>query len=739
MVKIKESAHLAPDGTINLEAWLQHATGQRSKQDMQLIRHASVLTQLTGEEKPALTGISCLQQGLTMAEILLDLELDKESIAAALVYNAVRHGDLSLEDVKEHLGDVVAKLVRGTIQMDAIGNLPSLNEENHAQLENTRKMLLAMVEDMRVVIIKLAERTTIMRFLGSLDEKTAKQIARETMDIYAPLANRLGIGQLKWELEDRSLRYIDPKAYLEIANNLQERRIERASYIENIVRQIKEALQADGLTEFDIAGRAKHIYSIYRKMRRKKLPFQELYDLNAVRILVNSIEDCYKALSIIHGLWQPIAKEFDDYIATPKPNGYRSIHTVIVGPHAKNIEVQIRTHTMHQESEHGIAAHWRYKEGGQQKAGYEAKIAWLRQVLAWQKEMVKTGSNATPDPNHASVLDDRVYIFTPTSEILEMPHGSTPLDFAYYIHSEVGNRCRGAKVNGTIVPLTYTLTTGEQVEILTSREPNPSRDWLNPHLGYLKTARAKAKVHHWFKLQDYDKNFAEGQLLLERELQRLAIQEIDHEKIAAKLHFKNSKDMLAALGCGDLRMAQILGAIQIQIDQAKKEQEFNEPIVPIRAPSKTPHTGINIAGVDDLLTHPARCCKPVPGEPIMGFITRGRGVAIHRKDCLNLLNLTTTQQGRLIEVDWGMNSDAYPVDIIVEAIDRSGLVRDVTTIISNEKINIVALTTRTSKAENMAQISLTIEIPDLTILSKVFDKLKHMPNVIAVRRQVAGK
>lgn len=735
MVKIKESPHLAPDGSINLEAWLQHTTQRRVKQDMALIRHALVLSQLTGEDRPSLTGVSCLQQGLTMAEILLDLELDKESVAAALVYNGVRYGDLSLDDVREHLGETVAKLVRGTIQMDAIGTLPDLSEENHAQIENARKMLLAMVEDMRVVIIKLAERTAIMRFLEALDENTAQQIAKETMDLYAPLANRLGISQLKWELEDRSFRFLNPKAYSHIAGFLHETRIDRENYVRAVIEQLKNNLTAAGLHDFEISGRAKHIYSIHRKMQRKKLHFDELFDLNAVRILVTDIEDCYKALSIVHASWQPIAKEFDDYIATPKRNGYRSIHTAVIGPQEKKVEVQIRTFSMHQESEHGVAAHWRYKEGGQQKAGYEAKITWLRQVLAWQKELVKSG--ASIDPQHTTFMDDRVYVFTPAGEIVEMPQGSTPLDFAYHIHSEVGHRCRGAKVNGTIVPLTYMLNTGEQVEILTTREANPSRDWLNPHLGYLKTARAKAKVHHWFKLQDYDKNISLGQNILDRELQRLGIANaVNTEKIAAKLHFKNPQDMLAALGCGDLRLAQVLGAVQLEIDQLKKEQEASvAPAVPLKTPSKTTGSGINIAGIGDLLSHTARCCKPIPGEPIMGFITKGRGVAIHRKDCANLMNLTTTQQGRLIEVDWSSAAQAYPVDIVIDALDRPGIIRDVTTVLANEKLNIIALNTVTNRTENMAHITLTVEVPDLNSLSKIFDKIKHVPNVLTARRQ----
>jgi GTP pyrophosphokinase len=733
MVKVKDSSHIAADGSINLEAWLQHISAARAMHDIALIRHACVLSQLAGEDKPVLTGVSCLQQGLTMAEILLDLHLDNDTIAAALVYNSVRYADLSLDDVREHLGPTVAKLVQGAIQMDAMRALPGLTAENHTQLENVRKMLLAMVEDMRVVVIKLAERTAIMRALDVFDEAKRRRFADETMAIYAPLANRLGIGQLKWELEDLALRYIEPAAYREIAGLLKERRIEREEYIEAVVRQLKDALKKAHVPQFEISGRVKHIYSIHRKMLRKKLSYDQIFDLNAVRILVSTVEDCYSALSIVHGLWKPIAAEFDDYIATPKPNGYRSIHTAVIGPNNKTVEVQIRTQQMHKESEHGVAAHWRYKEGGAQKAAYEAKIAWLRQVLEWQKDLVKTG--IAVDATHTAVLDDRVYVFTPTGEIVELPQGATPLDFAYHIHSEVGHRCRGAKVNGTMVPLTYTLNTGEQVEVLTAKQSNPSRDWINSHLGYLKSPRAKAKVHHWFKLQDYDKNVGEGQTMLDREMQRLAVGETDFEKVAHKLHFKTKKDMLAALGGGDLRTVQVLNAIHAQLEITKKPEETITTI-PLRAPSKTLPSGINIAGIGNLLTHTALCCKPVPGDAVLGYITQGRGVAIHRQDCHNMLNLPDANRARVVDVDWGGGAaDFYPVDIYIYAYDRPGLVRDITTLIANEKLNLIALTTAIDKNANIAHVSVTIEIHDLSALSNLFDRIRHIPNVIDAQRQ----
>lgn len=735
MVKVKEFPHLSPDGTINVEAWLQHAAKQYSKTDMAIIRHASVLAKLAGEERPTLTGISCLEQGLSMAEILIDLQLDAETIAAALVYSSAHLAGLSSEDIRDHLGENVTKLVRGTIQMDAIRTMHSIEGKDHSHIENIRKMLLAMVEDMRVVLIKLAERTSIMRTLDVFDEKTCYGIAKETMEIYAPLANRLGIGQIKWELEDRSLRYIEPIAYKEIAGLLHETRIAREKYIQDFIDLLSAQLTANAVTHFEVNGRVKHIYSIYRKMLKKKVGFSQLYDLNAVRVLVDTIEDCYAALGAVHSTWQPISHEFDDYIATPKPNGYRSIHSAVVGPENKNIEIQIRTYQMHQESEHGVAAHWLYKEGKQQKAGYEAKIAWLRQVLSWQKELVKNEA-ASAEISQPVIMDDTVYVSTPAGAIIDLPKGSTPLDFAYHIHSEIGHRCRGAKVNGNMVPLTYQLNTGEQVEILTGKNPNPSRDWLNPHLGYLISSRAKAKVHHWFKQQDYDINFVDGQAAIEREIQRLALPNVDLEKVASKLHFKNPKDMLAALGCGDLRMAQVLGAIQVLIEISKKTTaDTSNVAVPTKAPTKPRGTGISIAGVGNLLTHTAGCCKPLPGDDIVGFITQGQGVSIHRKDCRNILSLSDEKNARLFEVDWQTNTaDAYPVDIAVQALDRAGLVRDITTLIANEKLNLVGMTTTTSKSENLAQINLTVEIPDLNTLSHLLDRIKQIPNVFEIRR-----
>ncbi|EDP46183.1 GTP diphosphokinase [Rickettsiella grylli] len=734
MVKLKNSLYLNNDGSINLEIWLHHAAMQRSQEDFKLIRQASVLSQIVGETKTTPTHVSCLQQGLTMAEILLNLHLDKETIAASLIYSCVNYAELCLDTVREHLGPNVAKIIEGAKQMNAIRIASPAANLHQTQLENIRKMLLAMVKDMRVVLIKLAERTATMRTLDMLDTKTSQAYARETLDIYASLANRLGVGQLQWELEDLSLHYLEPTVYTQIAQLLKERLIDRESYIQIILNQLRKTLDNAQLHNFKAYGRVKHIYSIYKKMQQKKLKFEELYDLNAIRILVSTVRDCYHVLSIIHNLWSPIAGQFDDYISTPKPNGYRSIHTAVIGPHKKVLEIQIRTQQMHQESEHGLAAHWQYKETAQQqKESYHTKIAWLRQVLAWQKEWVKRGKAIVP--GLTTVLDDRVYVFTPNGDILDLPKGSTPLDFAYHIHSELGHRCRGAKINGAIVPLTYSLKIGDQIEILTSKQESPSLDWLNPNLGYLYTARAKAKAHHWFKNQDYEKHLLHGEELFNKEIQRLGLTHIDSEKLTCKLHFKTKKDMFAALGSGDLRLAQLLNAIQSQEKQLASHLE--QPEILLGKPRSSLPEGISIAGVTDLLTQTAGCCKPVPGDPIRGFITQSRGIVLHRDDCMHLLNLEPEKQNRLVDAEWGQEaSQVYPVNICVEAYNRPGLLRDVSTLIANEKLNLIALTLASDKPDPKASIKLTIEIPNLLSLSKVLDRIKQVPNVIDVRRQV---
>lgn len=724
--------HLAVTNPGEFNTWLQHVKAIRSESDIHLLQtaydlNASILNEQDREY--------CLTQGLAMAIILLELDIDSESLAAALVQPAIEQDELSLDLVAEKLGESTAKLLRGVRQMSALNTLLSDSAKPHAQLENLRKMLLAMVDDVRAVLIKLAERLYLLRNAKQLSPTQRQQFAKETMDVYAPLANRLGIGQLKWEMEDLCFRYLEPQEYKKIASFLDQRRVDREQYIHDVIAELKSAVQASGIHKAEVNGRVKHIYSIYRKMTRKGVDYSQIYDVSAVRVLVPTIEDCYGVLGLVHGLWEQIPQEFDDYITYPKPNGYRSIHTAVVGPHHKNVEVQIRTFDMHQESELGVAAHWRYKEGGQQKSAYEAKIAWLRQVLEWQKE-IANAAHLTTAKTQEDIFADHVYVFTPTDDIVELQSGATPLDFAYHIHSEVGHRCRGAKVDGNIVPITYALQTGQRVEILTAKQANPSRDWLNPHLGYLKTARARAKVAHWFKIQDYDRNAEAGKELIEKELKRLGIQSPHLLEIAKELNLKSEPDLFAALGSGDIRIGQVLHHIQSKMAIVETPEKIIAPTHPVE--KKSPQA-IEIQGVGNLLTHIARCCKPLPGESIVGFITQGRGVTIHRSDCSTMLQATEKFKDRLVNVQWGKSQkENYPVDIYVRAFDRHGLLRDITALLSTEKINLSALQTYTDKTNHEAHIYLIIDIPTLTMLSKILDRIQHLPNVIKASRRVEG-
>lgn len=740
MVKVKEDPIRLSDGSIDLTAWLADLEARYPKFNHQLIRNACFLSQLAGRETTTESGESCLQQGLAMAEILIDLDVDSETLAAAVVYDSLQYGELTLEDIEEHLGPKLAKLVAGVERMNAISNLRGFSlTQNRSQVDNVRKMLLAMVDDARGVLIKLAERLRVLRTIAPLADKVKRPIALEVKEIYAPLANRLGIGSIKWEMEDLAFRYLDPDKYKEIAKGLNSRRLDRDRYVKLIVDTLNDELAKKGLSGFNVYGRSKHIHSIFRKMSRKNVPISEIYDATAVRVLVNEVDDAYVVLSVVHNLWQQIVHEFDDYISNPKPNGYRSLHTAVVGPEQKVFEVQIRTYQMHDEAELGVAAHWKYKEGGGfQKENHERKIDWLREVLDWHRELAQHEA----DENSAleeEFLDDRVYIFTPGGDVLDLPKGSTPLDFAYRVHSEIGHRCRGAKVDGRIVQLTHKLATGEQVEVLTGKEARPSRDWLNPHLGYLRSARAKAKIHHWFKQQDFDKNREEGSAILERELKRLELKTDKLNDIAKSLNFKRKDDLLAALGRGDVRFAQILNRIP---EAAKSEEEAADAIVlkskpQARAKESYGSGDIHIEGVGNLLTHIARCCQPVPGDEIIGFITTGRGISIHKQDCPNILHANESQKARLIEVNWGEGaSEGYKVDVVIHAYDRNGLLRDITQLLTTEKANVFSLSTNISKEQNTAIIYLTIEVDGLEALSRLLDKIKQVQNVTDVKRQV---
>ncbi len=739
MVKRKEHPYLNADGSIDLEPWLDYLAEKYTNKQIGVIHQACALAIVYDDEVTTITQRSCLQQGLALAELLVDLHADAETIAASMLYGLIEYTDLTLEDIREQFSDTIAHLIRGALQMDAIHSLPSRqrNLQNNVYIDNLRKMLLAMVEDVRVVLIKLAERTTVIRAASKLDHELQQQVAKETMEIYAPLANRLGIGHLKWELEDLAFRYLEADAYKELAKLLDQRRIDREKYVNNVVMRVEQEVQDAGITKFEIAGRAKHIYSIYRKMRRKDVDYSQIYDVSAVRVLVPKIEDCYTVLSAIHDLWEHIPDEFDDYISNPKANGYRSLHTAVKGPEQRNVEVQIRTFDMHQESELGVAAHWKYKEGSQQQSDYEEKIAWLRQVLEWQQEL--TGEDPSQDNlQMQKIFSNRSYVFTPAGEIIDLPANSTPLDFAYHIHSEVGHRCRGAKVNGKIVPLTYALKTGEQVEVLTGRHPAPSRDWLNPHSGYLKTHRARSKVQHWFKQQDYDKHVIEGQHALEHELQKRGMTCPQLQPIAQRYNLQTTNDLYAAIANGDVRLQQVVNSIEQNQTKTQTPADEDQPtLASPQATGKTSHNDISIEGLDDLLTHTAKCCKPLPGDDIAGFVTHGRGISIHRRDCPNLQR--SPNQDRILNVQWSnTKNQTYSVDLILQAHNRPSLVKDVSATLVNERISLLALTTSIDTSQ-VATIYLTIEISDLEALEFIIHRLQRIENMITVSRSNAGK
>ena len=715
--------------------WIASLAEGRTEEELTVIRRALEIAEQAHVSQTRASGEPYLTHAMAVADIVLGMRLDHESIAASILHDVVEDTSITIEQIAEQCGEGVAHLVDGVTKMNTISEyqVGQQGKKENLKAESLRKLLLAMAEDVRVVLIKLADRLHNMRTLKFLHEEKQRRIARETMDIYAPLANRLGIWQIKWELEDLSFRYLDPATYKQVARFLDERRVDRQGYIDKVIGVLQKELDEAGINA-DIKGRPKHIYSIWKKMKRKGLSFHDLFDVRAVRVLVDSVADCYHVLGTVHGLWPHIPKEFDDYIATPKENNYQSIHTAVVGPGGKTLEVQIRTWDMDKHAELGVAAHWRYKEGGgRHNKGFEQKIAWLRQLLVWKEEEANAGDFI--DRFKSEVFQDRVYVLTPNGEVFDMPQGATPLDFAYYVHTEVGNRCRGAKVNGRIVPLTYELKSGEQVEVLTTRQGGPSRDWLNPHLGYLRTSRARSKARGWFKQQDQQRNLSDGRITLERELHRLGVADLGHERLYEVLHQGGVDDMLIAIGRGDITTAQIAGAVHKLTTPAVQDKE-EALLQRKRAPSGA-DGDIQIRGVGNLLTNLARCCRPAPGDPIIGFITQGRGVTIHRSDCRNILNLPDEKRVRLIEVEWGGSGDSstYPVEVEIEAVDRQGLLIDIYSVLANEKINILATNTLSDRKRHIARMDLTLEIRDIDQLSRILGRINQLPNVVEVRRK----
>ena len=713
MVSVR-NVHL--EGPVSFQQWVQSLpVSNDCKQAMQKIEDIH----------------SVPEMGREMVEILTELHMDDETLQAALVLPLAEQHGWQTDYIEEHFGANIARLLSGVLRMDAIRSLHNSgkSQTSEAQIDNIRRMLLAMVEDVRAVVLKLAERICRLHQVKNADEETRVLTARECASIYAPLANRLGIGQLKWELEDLSFRYLHPETYKNIASMLDERRADREVYITDFVENLQQALSEQQVSA-QVYGRPKHIYSIWKKMQKKQLGFEQLFDIRAVRIIADKLQDCYAALGIVHARFKHIPREFDDYIATPKPNGYQSIHTVVVGPEGKSIEIQIRTQQMHNDAELGVAAHWKYKEGSSgSKSGYDEKINWLRKILAWQEDIAEQGNII--EELRSQVFEDRVYVFTPKGDVIDLPLGSTPLDFAYYIHSNVGHRCIGAKVFGRIVPFTYQLQTGDQLEILTGKRSNPSRDWMNPAMGYVHSSRARAKIHTWFKKQDRDKNLQAGKEAIDRECQRQQVDAKDIVYAVEKFNMTSLDDLYVAIGAGDVRINQVINFLSQRLAPP--------PEMDPRVRKKSAHAdspdAVQVEGVGNLMTQLAKCCRPLPGDKIAGYITVGRGVSVHRQDCEQLSHLLEQHPERWIEVSWaGRPRGSFETTLEIVSVDRDGLLRDITTVLANEKVPLLAVNTQSNYKDHSAKITLRLEVKDLATLDKLSAKLDSVNNVIHVRR-----
>ena len=667
-----------------------------------------------------------------VAAIVQPLGVDDDIVVGALLFPLLAAGLIDIDRATLAVGSIATHIASDCVKLLQFGGSSHRTEGKALsanQAETLRKMLLAIASDARLVFIRLAEQLYQLRNAKNADEPERLRLARETREIYAPLANRLGIWQLKWELEDLSFRYLDPVTYKRIAGWLASKRADRERYLQEVQSELQTALENAGI-KAEIAGRPKHIYSIWRKMQRKGLSFDQIYDVRAVRILVDSITECYAALGIVHGLWPYIPGEFDDYIATPKDNLYRSLHTAVIGPGKLPLEVQIRTREMHDHAELGVAAHWRYKEGGRGDPAYEQKIAWLRQILE-PAEHTGSGESETDflDRMREELFEDRVYALSPRGEVVDLPKGATPLDYAYHVHTELGHRCRGAKLNDQMVNLTTVINNGDKVEIITGKQANPSRDWLVPSLGFLASPRSRAKVKAWFRKQDEQQNRIQGRQLLDRELQRLAIHSVTITELMHEFGFDDAEKFYLAIGEGDLTIPQITGAMQ----RRSKPQELIA--ITAKPESNKPTEGIRVQGVGELLSTYARCCRPVPPEIIGGYITLGRGISIHRRTCSNFLRLQDKHPERVIDVDWGHDAgQQYPVDIVVTAYDRRGLVRDVSAVLADAKVSIQSMNTVTQK-DGLVDMQLRVSIHNLQELSNIIGKIQGQTNVISVRRQ----
>ena len=729
MVAIRHSHELNP-ATFELAGWSESL--HMSPVTFNKLQNAWRYSQ----EKLDPTQYELMWDGIEMAEILYGLNMDDDSLVAAMLFPLVKGNIIDLVQVKEDFSNQVKNLVKGVLEMENIRQLSS-NSASDLQIDNIRRMLLAMVDDFRCVVIKLAERITYLRTKNRYSEEDIVLAAKECSHVYAPLANRLGIGQLKWELEDYCFRALHPQCYRQIAKfDLGERRVDREKYIANFVADLTASLKEE-LDEVQVYGRPKHIYSIWKKMQKKNLRFDQLFDIRAVRVIVPKLEDCYTALSIIHTQYKHLPEHFDDYIAQPKPNGYQSIHTVVLGKSDKPIEVQIRTQKMHDDAELGVAAHWKYKEGATAgRSGYEEKIVWLRKLLAWQNDIADSGD--VLDEMRSQVFDDRVYVFTPRGEVIDLPKDATPLDFAYAIHSEIGHRCIGAKVASKIVPFTYNLKMGDQVEIITQKQPNPSRDWLNPNTGFVNTSKARSKIIAWFKKLDREKNIPIGREALEAEMTKLGLTHRQIETYALpRYNLKQMDDLYAGIGGGDIKLNQLSHYLQSRLIKPTAEQEDEAVLKQLNKNShqKAQNGQVIIEGVGNLMHSIARCCQPIPGDPIVGYITQGRGISIHKADCEQLFELQSLNPTRVVEAQWGSYAgEGLSLTIRIIANDRNGLLRDVSAIMANEKVNVLSVASRIDAKRSLAIINMEIQMNNVAMLNKILARITLLDDVIEARR-----
>lgn len=744
---------------MRIDNFLESLPKNYTQADRDLILRAYRFAEKAHHGQTRVSGEAYVNHCVAVATILAEMRVPPSVVSAGLLHDTVEDTIVTLSEIELEFGVDIARMVDGVTKLTQLPRvsradqhkekaiqeaeereiaekrgLPDPDEEAEQLTrsrrydlvsETLRKTFLAMGDDVNVVLIKLADRLHNMRTLGKLSEQKRKRIAQETLDIFAPLANRLGIWQMKWELEDLGFKYVNPATYNEIADHLAYQRSFREAEVEDIKRKLTNYLnQAD--IQADITARPKHIYSIYKKMNRKGISFDQVYDVRGVRMIVQDVPACYSALGVIHTHWRPIPGEFDDYISVPKDNFYRSLHTAVIYDDGKTLEVQIRTPEMNQSAEYGIAAHWRYKEGSSRDEDYERRILWLRSLMEWKQDIVD--AREFMDSMKTDVFQDRVYVFTPKGDVIDLPAGSTPIDFAYLVHTDIGNRCRGAKVNGKLVTLDYVLKTGDKLEILTAKRGGPSRDWLNSNLGLVKTQRAKTKIRRWFKIQAREQNINQGKGLLEKELKRLGISEVNLEKLSREFEFRNVDDLFEAIGCGDLPLGKLVN--HLTIGEKETEEEFIPIIKTSSDGAKISGDSVSVLGLKGLLTTNARCCNPAPGDLIVGYITRGRGATIHRQDCPNILRVQDRE--RLVKVTWGEVKSTYPVPVRIKAYDRNGLVKDISTLITDEGINMSSVNLETS--HNYAIFDLTLEVHDIAELSRVLDRLENLPNVTEAKR-----